>query len=423
VKDYTKGRHVFRVLVAAAVLVLAFVPRMAGEAATVTRESPPDLGQSPRTAAGFAGWHLPVPAGVWLISRGPCGSGGLFTHQCGYYEDSCAIDLTPLTDSMLSVPVLAPQAGQVFFLGTRSDSGMVVMLQHDDGRVSALMHLSKVVVGLDQRVAQGQVVAYAGNSGSSTRPHLHFDVQPNAVERACLPLTGLDEIDLVRMTVRSHNLAWSALLLPDPPEHLPDWLPLSSGVSVTTSVPRLVMAPSSVSRLPVAVPAARPRVRGLFFEGKAISPTLEATGQTLFSIPLRAPASPGDYLAEVRVLSALGRPTGTFTFTYSVRPPADSSASLGLIWINPTFASPANWSNVAKAPKLCWSEFKAAGAAPLSFRVMVAGPVAADSGWQANMCWTPPALPRGTYFWKVFVRDARGFMNRTNQRPFAFTIR
>jgi hypothetical protein len=172
----------------------------------------------------------------------------------------------------------------------------------------------------------------------------------------------------------------------------------------------------------VAVPATRPSTQGLFFEGKSFSPTLQATGQTLFSIPLTARAITGDYLAEVRTLSALGRPTGTFTFTYSVRPPADSSAALGIILVNPTFVSPVNWANLSDTPKLCWSEYASAGTAPLSFRVMVAGPKAADSGWQGGTCWTPPALPRGTYFWKVFVRDARGYMNRTNQRPLAFKI-
>src|SRR4029077_17219730 len=123
--------------------------------------------------------------------------------------------------SMLSVPVLAPAAGQVFFLGTRSDSGTVGKLQHDDGRVGGLMHLSRVVAVLDQRVTQGQVVAYAGNTGSSSRPHLHFDVQPNAVERSCLPLSGIDEMNSHLMTIRSHNLPWSSLVLPDPPSTLP----------------------------------------------------------------------------------------------------------------------------------------------------------------------------------------------------------
>jgi hypothetical protein len=54
---------------------------------------------------------------------------------------------------------------------------------------------------------------------------------------------------------------------------------------------------------------------------------------------------------------------------------------------------------------------------------MVAGPQFADSGWIADQCWQTPALPKGTYFWKVFVRDGNGHMNRTNQRPYVFRLR
>ncbi len=421
-KDYTKGSLVFRLLAAAAVLAMVFLPGFRGEAATPTRESTPVYDQAVPSAANFAGWHLPVPAGTWQISRGPCGSRAPFSHQCGYYEDSCAFDLTPLSESMLSVPVLAPQAGRVFFLGTRDDSGMTVMLRHDDGRISALMHLSKVVVGLDQRVTRGQVVAYAGNTGSSTRAHLHFHVQPNAVERSCLPLTGLDEIDPVRMTVRSHNLAWSALVLIDPPERLPAWLALSPN-GPAGRAPRLVLAPSAVTRLPVAIDDKRLGAQNLFFQGRPLTPTLKLLGQTVFEVALNGPAASGNYQAPLRLQTAAGvTATTTLTVAYTVRPPVDTSAALGVILVNPTFVSPVNWANLSQTPKLCWSEYASAGAAPLSFRVMVAGPTTADSGWQAGTCWTPPTLSRGTYFWKVFVRDARGYMNRTNQRPLAFKI-
>ena len=426
-KDYTKAGIAIRALALAGLLALLAWRGRQSEASPPAPEAPLAFSSATPAPAGrqptgaFAGWRLPVPAGEWLISRGPCGSGGLFTHSCEYYEDRCAIDLTPLSGSMLGVPVLAPQAGQVFFLGTRADSGLVVMLQHDDGRVSALMHLSKVVVGLDQRVAQGQVVAYAGSTGSSTRPHLHFDVQPNAVDRECMPLSGLDEIDFVHMTVRSHNLAWSELVLPNPPERLPDWLPLMPRGTTATGMPHVVLAPAAVSNLPISMADARLGAQGLYYQGQSLAPALKSGGFTLFSVPLRGPAATGDYQAPLLFRATGGRPAGVaLTLTYTVRPPADASAALGLIWINPTFVSPANWSTWLKSPKLCWSEFAGAGQAPLSYGVMVTGPETADSGWQSANCWTSPQPRPGAYLWKVFVRDARGYMNRTNQRPYAF---
>jgi hypothetical protein len=106
-----------------------------------------------------------------------------------------------------------------------------------------------------------------------------------------------------------------------------------------------------------------------------------------------------------------------------VRQPVDTSGSTGVVLINPTFVSPANYAELPAAPRLCWSEPRVAGPPPLSFRVMVVGAAPTDSGWIAETCWQAPHLAPGRYYWKVFVRDGQGRMNRTNQRPFAFSIR
>jgi murein DD-endopeptidase MepM/ murein hydrolase activator NlpD len=380
---------------------------------------------APRTF-DFSGWHFPVPAGDWLISRGPCGGGGLYTHQCGYFEDECAYDLTPVVGTMMSVPVLAPQAGQVFFLGTRTDSGLGVLLQHEDGRISALMHLSKAVVGLDQRVAQGQVIGYAGSSGSSTRPHLHFDVQPNAVERSCLPLSGIDETNMHLMTVHSHNLAWRALVLPDPPPTMPAWLPL---IAVGDDPPgallpaRVVLAPSMHASVPVAVANKLLGTQNLYYDGALVPTSATTSGYTLFSLPLSAPNEPGDYQGSLEFRVA-GPVTGSppVTFNYAVREPVDTRAGAGLVWINPRLVGPPDYSILSATPRLCYTEPAVAGPAPLTFRVIVSGSAQADSGWTLADCWTPPTLAHGTFFWKVFVRDGQGHMNRTNDRPHIFRI-
>jgi hypothetical protein len=377
-------------------------------------------------AFDFSDWHFPVPAGDWLISRGPCGGRGLYAHQCGYYEDECAFDLTPLVGSMMSVPVLAPQAGRVFSWGTRTDSGLFVLLQHEDGRISALMHLSKVVVALDQRVAQGQVIGYAGSTGRSTRPHLHFDVQPNAVERSCLPLTGIDEADMRLMTVRSHNLPWRALVLPDPPPTLPAWLPLigvgddSLGVLLPA---RVLLAPAVHASVPIAIGNSRLGTQSVYYDGALVPKTASTSGFTLFSLPLSAPNEPGDYQGSLEFRVA-GPVTGSppVTFNFAVREAVDSRGAAGLVWINPRLVGPPDYSIFGATPRLCYTEPAVAGPGPLTFRVMLSGAAQADSGWISADCWTPPALSHGTYFWKVFVRDSQGHMNRTNDRPHIFRI-
>jgi len=386
------------------------------------------LGPAPSAAKAaeptfdFSTWHFPLPAGEWLISRGPCGGSGLFSHQCTYYEDRCAIDLTPLSGSMNSVPVLAPQAGQVFFAGTRNDSGLSVLLQHADGRVSALMHLARIVVASEQRVTQGQVVGYAGSTGSSTGPHLHFHVQPNAVERNCLPLDAIDEMDHRTMTVVSHNLAWSALNLVDPPDTLPAWLPL---LGLGAELPNLitpgglVLAPGTSVALPVAIKTAMLPPAGLTFGGRLLDPVQSIGVYTVFRLPLIAPPTTGIFSRPVTLIPAAGRTT---LVRFSVRPAPDTSTSTGMILISPTFVSPANYAVRRQPPELCWSEAASAGPAPLTYRVMVVGPTPVDSGWISDTCWQTPALVTGQYSWKVFVRDGQGYMNRPNQRPWVFKI-
>jgi hypothetical protein len=416
-KHYTKGicslRHaLWSAVLRAGLAVLLLAQLRAG----------PIAAQAP-FPTDFTGWHLPLPAGKWVISRGPCGS-GLFHHQCGYYEDECAIDLTSDLGSMEAVPVLAPQDGQVFFVGTRVDSGLALFLQHPDGRVSALLHLSKVVVGPEQRVTQGQVIAYAGNTGSSGRAHLHFHVQPNTVERSCLPLTSLDEINLARSAAVSHNLPWTSLVLADPPAAMPQWLPLTQAPLAKPSLPaRLVMAPLGRLQLPLAISASQLVGHDVVFGSRTLRPLVATPTESVFTLELVAPRAPGEYERLIR-LRPLSTSAGTvLRLRLSVRPPVVSSAAASIVLISPTFVGPANYSEHHTPPRLCWSEPAVAGEPPLRFRAMVVGPQAADSGWQADTCWQAPPLPKGTYFWKVFVRDGSGYMNRTNQRPFVFKIR
>jgi len=54
-----------------------------------------------------------------------------------------------------------------------------VMVRHPDMTIARYMHLTRngADVAVGDTVQQGQVVGRSGNSGASTGPHLHFDVQ------------------------------------------------------------------------------------------------------------------------------------------------------------------------------------------------------------------------------------------------------
>lgn len=59
------------------------------------------------------------------------------------------------------------------------DKGNRLMILHEDGTIGVYNHLLKngVLVELGQRIQPGELIAYSGNTGFSTRPHLHFVVR------------------------------------------------------------------------------------------------------------------------------------------------------------------------------------------------------------------------------------------------------
>ena len=54
-----------------------------------------------------------------------------------------------------------------------------VEVRHSDGTIGLYMHISRSTVSTGQTVSQGQEVAKSGNTGWSTGPHLHLQVQSN----------------------------------------------------------------------------------------------------------------------------------------------------------------------------------------------------------------------------------------------------
>ena len=70
--------------------------------------------------------------------------------------------------------VVAPREGTVLAVGNSPTWGRFLRLQHPGGYVSFMAHLNKIVVAVGDTVYQGKKVAYSGNTGRSTGPHLHF---------------------------------------------------------------------------------------------------------------------------------------------------------------------------------------------------------------------------------------------------------
>lgn len=380
----------------------------------------------PAAAAGpdYSDWRLPLPAGTWTISRGPCGAETVFDHDCEYYENQCAIDLVPAAGSMENVPVLAPQAGRVFFAGTRAETGQMLLVLHPDGRVSGYMHLARIVVGLDEAVTRGQVLGYAGATGTA-RAHLHFFVQRNAVERECLALTGLEGLDYRNARAVSTNQAWSDLTLVDPPPALPDWLPAQPVLPTAglRAPARLTLSPGTSASIPVLVPGRLAETDTLRAGNAVLTPARRTTDYGLFRLPVIAPAAGGDYALTLE--ARVGGRRLSQVFNYQVRPAAGPLTAPAALVVSPALVSPAGWTSHAAPPRLCWRVAADRGTQTEAYRyrVVAVGPQHADSGWISGTCWQTPPLPAGAYYWKVFVRDGNDALSRPNQRPFAFVLR
>lgn len=55
--------------------------------------------------------------------------------------------------------------------------GNYVFIDHGNGKLSIYGHLTNAIVSTGQKVSKGQTIGYAGSTGNSTGPHLHFECQ------------------------------------------------------------------------------------------------------------------------------------------------------------------------------------------------------------------------------------------------------
>lgn len=79
-------------------------------------------------------------------------------------------------EAVVGDPVHAAADGVVVLVGDFYYAGRCVFVDHGQGVVTEYAHLSEVRVRSGARLARGQVLGLAGNTGRSTRSHLHFGV-------------------------------------------------------------------------------------------------------------------------------------------------------------------------------------------------------------------------------------------------------
>jgi murein DD-endopeptidase MepM/ murein hydrolase activator NlpD len=81
----------------------------------------------------------------------------------------------------MGAPIRAVAAGTVRVARQFSLRGGTVAVDHGQGLESIYMHMSKVAAAEGHRLQAGDVVGYAGSTGRSTAPHLHWSLYANGV--------------------------------------------------------------------------------------------------------------------------------------------------------------------------------------------------------------------------------------------------
>lgn len=143
----------------------------------------------------FVQWIIPtIPRGKAGVSKsvygpGACeggydgayGSGAFIwpapNHKLSgndYWSGHLGIDIA----AGMSDPIYAADAGVVVFSGwAYGGYGNMVMIDHGNGYQTVYAHLSSTAAGCGRSVGQGAVIGYAGSTGNSTGPHLHFEIR------------------------------------------------------------------------------------------------------------------------------------------------------------------------------------------------------------------------------------------------------
>lgn len=82
----------------------------------------------------------------------------------------------------VGAPVSSPWAGRVTRTNWNwSANGNCIEVDHGDGLVAKYLHLNENHVEPGDSVAAGQLIALSGNTGRSTGPHLHYQLERNGV--------------------------------------------------------------------------------------------------------------------------------------------------------------------------------------------------------------------------------------------------
>ena len=107
---------------------------------------------------------------------------GIISSLAGYRENPVVggLEFHDGVDIVLPIDtaIIAPRYGYVIATGYSQSFGRFLRLSHGYYE-TFYAHLNSIPLAIGDRVGQGDRIAYSGNTGWSTAPHLHFGLFKN----------------------------------------------------------------------------------------------------------------------------------------------------------------------------------------------------------------------------------------------------
>ena len=98
---------------------------------------------------------------------------GIITSEFDKATNHFAVDIAAASNT----PVKTCYEGTVVFADWTSETGNIIIVQHENNLLSAYKHNSALLKEVGEFVRSGEAIAIIGNSGeNSTGPHLHFEL-------------------------------------------------------------------------------------------------------------------------------------------------------------------------------------------------------------------------------------------------------
>ncbi|MFI5265929.1 MAG: peptidoglycan DD-metalloendopeptidase family protein [Chloroflexota bacterium] len=225
------------VMLAAATAAPAMTPALLAPSLTPT---PPPAPKGPRI------YKLPYGGGQSFdVCQGNNHAGGTHTGLAAYAWDFCMPIGTPVGAARSGTVKAVRQSSNSGGWGVKyADDANYVVVDHGDGTSGLYMHLAfngaRVKVG--DQVQTGQLLAYSGNTGWTSAPHLHFMVMQAAADdyyTQSVPVLFQDVPDngglpLEDNTYTSGNAPLNSRYTPasGPPAFTPFWVETFRGSSL-----------------------------------------------------------------------------------------------------------------------------------------------------------------------------------------------